>query len=322
MLYNSSLMGISDSIKEKAVELGFCAVGITTAEPIDAEQIRYFSRWLESGRAGQMQYMHRNLEKRTNPAKLLKGAKSVVCVAINYKPLNCDNCSTESGANGRIANYALYEDYHRFIKKRLYKLVDFITSLTADSLRFKVCVDSAPIAERALAQRAGLGFVGKNHMLINPWFGPQILLAELLTNLKLPPDKPAENKCGDCNECIKSCQTGALTEDGGFDANKCISYLTIEYEGPISPQTGRNFGNRLFGCDDCVIACPYEKAAPVCKNNDFKFYGERRWIDVKEVAGWDEPGFERRFAGSPVARCGLERLKRNAQICLDNITGG
>ena len=225
---------MKEQIRQYCLDLGFDAVGITTAEPVETAHVQYFRQWLDAGLAADMGYMHRNTEKRFDPAKLLNCAKSVICVALNYrlnKNQQADNPSV------RIARFAQYEDYHPFIKDRLFKLAEFIVRVGrahADQIKFKACVDSVPIAERALAQRAGLGFIGKNHMLINPELGNQILLGELITTLELEPDEPFEQiPCGDCGRCIRACPTGALSFDGTFDARKCISYQTIE--SPLQP---------------------------------------------------------------------------------------
>ncbi|MBA7617613.1 Epoxyqueuosine reductase [subsurface metagenome] len=261
-------MNLTDSIKQKARQLGFDLVGITDASPIDADQFKLFTDWLDSGYAGRMSYMHNNLNKRTNPAKLLKNAQSLIVVGLNYTPPKTQPIPPDPTAPmGRVANYARYEDYHPFIKKELRKLTEFITSIAGADSKFRICVDSAPLAERALAARAGLGFIGKNHMLINPKLGPQILLGEIITSLKLELDKPITANCSDCNKCLTACPTGALRADSQFDANKCISYLTIEYKDRIPPDLAGKIGDRLFGCDECVLACPYQTDAPVCKTN-------------------------------------------------------
>jgi epoxyqueuosine reductase len=290
--------------------------GITDASPIDPDHAERLADWLKAGYAGQMKYMHRNFVKRTNPAKLLENAQSVIVVGLNYKPPK----RPAAEQTGRIANYAQYEDYHLFIKKLLRKLTDFISSIVGVGFEFKICVDSAPLAERALAARAGLGFIGKNHTLINPTLGPQILLGEIITNLKLQPDEPTENRCSNCDKCIIACPAGVLRPDGQFDANRCISYLTIEYNGQIPPELTEKIGNRLFGCDECVLACPYHKDAPVCGNKQFKFYENRVGFNLQEVLNMSSEDFEREFADSAIRRSGLERLKRNAEICLDNIS--
>jgi len=314
-------MSLEDDIKHKALELGFDVVGITDASPVDAEQAQYLSAWLKAGYAGQMDYMHRNFEKRTGPAQLLENAKSVIVLGLNYKPPQKKRKPADAtGPTGKVANYARYEDYHQFIKKRLRKLAGFIASVAGEDAQFKICVDSAPLAERALALRAGLGFIGKNHILIHPVLGPQIFLAEIVTTLKLEPDKPTAGACSGCNKCIDACPTGALRADGQFDANKCISYLTIEHKGPIPAELAERIGDRLFGCDECVLACPYQKDAPTCSNKQFKFYPDRAQLALIEVLTLDQESFNAKFNDSPLKRSGLETLKRNAQICLENMT--
>jgi epoxyqueuosine reductase len=181
-------MRLTEQINQKALDLGFDLVGITDASPLHSDYLQRLAAWLDAGYAGQMTWMLENLEKRVNPARLLPGAQSVIVVGLNYKPRTDDGGRmTEDGRQktGRIASYARYEDYHPFIKKQLRKLVDFLIRTAGPGLKFKICVDSSPLLERPLAERAGLGFVGKNHMLINPRFGPQIFLGEIITNLDL-----------------------------------------------------------------------------------------------------------------------------------------
>ncbi len=308
-------------IKAKALEFGFDLVGITEAAPIEREQFIFFTDWLAFGYAGRMDYMHRNLDKRTNPARLLEDAQSVICVGLNYTPRKTQKEPPEQiRPMGRVANYARYEDYHVFVKKQLGKLVDFISSAAGGDHKFKICVDSVPLAERAFAARAGLGFIGKNHMLINPTVGPQIFLGEIITSLELQTDKPISDSCRGCNKCIEACPTGALRGDGQFDANKCISYLTIEHKGQMAAGLAGKTDSWLFGCDECVLACPYQENAPVCKNKEFKYYNDRAKLDLGRILNMTEADFEAEFADSPIKRLGLERLKRNAQICFVNAT--
>ncbi len=329
-------MNISEAVRKKAIELGFDLVGLTTAEPIETKQTEYLSNWLKEGLAGRMAYMYKNFDKRINPARLLKNAQSVICVGLNYKPPVQPASPQPAEPAGIIANFGLYPDYHKFIKDRLYKLADFLSNLVNTRCRFKCCVDSAPLAERALAARAGLGFIGKNHMLINPRLGPQILLAELLTDIKLEPDSPIHQSCSGCNKCIEACPTGALRPDGRFDANKCISYLTIEYAGEVPTDLAQKIGNHLFGCDECILACPFNpvpsefilsevevvegRDAPVRTNEDFEFHSRWKWLDLQQILQWDRQTFNAELAGSSLIRIDLERLKRNARICLKNIT--
>jgi len=317
-------MSLAQDIKNKAIEEGFDLVGITDASAINIEQVKFLSDWLKSGCAGQMNYLHRNLEKRINPANLLESAQSVICVGLNFKPPKQKPKSLDSiTPMGKVASYAQYEDYHAFIKKQLRKLIEFITSAVGKKYKFKICVDSAPLAERALAARAGLGFIGKNRMLINPTLGPQIFLGEIITTLKLPTDKyhglPArDTTCSNCNRCIDACPTGTLGPDGQFDANKCINYLTIEYKGRIASDLAEKIGERLFGCEECILACPYQQDAPVCKNKHFQFYSDRAELDLQEILEMSEEQFQTTFADSVILRSGLDLLKRNAKICLEN----
>ncbi|HUS71847.1 MAG TPA: tRNA epoxyqueuosine(34) reductase QueG [Sedimentisphaerales bacterium] len=334
-------MGLAEDIKAKALEFGFDAAGITDAGPIDDEQFKMLADWVAFGYAGRMNYMRENLDKRANPAKLLKSARSVICVGLNYTPLSDRGTRDErrrtrdetghlpsSSPMGRVANYAQYEDYHSFIKRQLRNLVDFISSVADGEHEFKICVDSVPLAERSLAVRAGLGFIGKSHILINRKLGPQIFLGEIVTSLKLQTDEPIADSCHSCNKCIEACPTGALRADGQFDANKCISYLTIEYsqggrlsaKGQVPTGLAEKVGDWLFGCDECVLACPYQEEAPVCKNRQFKFYSDRANLDLGRILDLTEEDFEAEFAGSAIKRLGLDRLKRNARICLSNIT--
>ncbi len=312
-------MSLTEEIKSKALELGFDIVGITNAEQISSEQVKKFESWLESGFAGQMAYMHNNFDKRTNPSQLVENAQSIIIVGLNYNR-EMDRFD-RTPQTGKIASYACYEDYHTFIKKRLLELADFINSSADKDYHFKICVDSVPLAERALAVRAGLGFIGKNHMLINQELGCKIFLGEIISNLKLEYYEPVivpEIKCSNCEKCIKVCPTGALRPDGFLDASKCINYLTIEYKGEIPSELAENIGDKLFGCEECVNVCPYQKNAPACKNKQFQFYPERSQINLNEVLSMNEETFKTIFSDSAIYRTGLEALKRNARICLTN----
>lgn len=313
-------MNLTKTIKQKAIEIGFDLIGITDTSPIDQTHAKYLTDWLNSGFAGQMTYMHNNFNKRTNPAELLKNAKSVICTAINYKP-SANNTPKPKHPlpAGKISTYAQYTDYHTFLKNKLRHLASFITSIAPDTPRFKICVDSAPLAERSLAARASLGFIGKNHMLINPHLGPQLFLGEIITDLKLETDIPIDLHCAHCNKCLNACPTTALRPDGQLDTTKCISYLTIEYKGRIPPDLALQISDRLFGCDECILACPYQKKAPACKNKDFKFYPNRAELNLKKLLNLTEEEFENEFADSVIKRIGCAKLKSNAQTCLDNI---
>jgi epoxyqueuosine reductase len=317
-------MNNASEIKSKALQLGFDLVGITDASPISRQQVELLSDWLNRGCAGRMDFMHRNFKMRIDPSQHLPDAQSVICVALNYRPARpCPPPASSKNSFGIVADYALYEDYHRFMKKKLRELAAFIGSFAGAGFKFKICVDSSPLAERALAVRAGLGFIGKNRMLINPALGPQLFLAEIITNTQLQPDKPTpiSGDCSNCNSCISACPTGALQDDGLFDAGRCINYLTIEYKGRIPSGLACKFANRLVGCDECVHACPYYQKAPPCRNSGFKFYPDRAYLDLHQLLNMSQADFDTKLITSPLKHVGLERLKRNAQICLANIVG-
>lgn len=313
-------MSLEQDVKQKALELGFDAAGITDASSIGRDHVEHFHRWLQSGYAGPLQYMHHNLEKRVDPSKLCDGARSVIVVALNYKPpvparaVGWAPPTTPTQATeptGRIAQYAQYEDYHSFIKTLLRELADFVLNRTDGSPRFKLCVDSAPLAEKALAARAGLGFIGKNHLLIHPRLGPEILLGALVTTVNLEPDEPSIGGCGSCDLCLTACPTGALRSDGFLDARECISCLTQYAPSP-------KIGGWLFGCDECLLACPHQQRAPARANRDFVHHPERAELDLREVIGLTPEEFDARFADSPMRHMGLERLRQNAATCLKN----
>jgi epoxyqueuosine reductase len=306
-------MELAAAIKEQALGLGFDAVGITTAEPLDAAQIEHFQRWLADGGAEGLAFMKRHMEKRFAPAQLLPGAQSVICTAVHYKPAETQTALGQA----RIARFALYDDYHLFLKKQLRQLAEFIQSRLPQGTRwtYKICVDSVPLAERALAARAGLGFIGKNHMLIHPVLGSQLLLGELITTLPLPPDQPETlDGCGRCSRCLDACPTGALGADGLFRTNRCISYLT-QYAHVSDCRVPLN--RWIFGCDECLLACPYEQKAPFCQHAPPGFTPERTRLSLEEILRWETADFERYFKSSCVERIGLQKLRQNAAACLN-----
>jgi epoxyqueuosine reductase len=331
-------MGLTEQIKQKALELGFDLVGITDAAPLHPDYINRLLGWLDAGYAGSMTWMHQNLDKRVSPAKLLPGAQSIIVVGLNYKPASSvrtdeavpseakDLCSPSSvlrpPSSGLVAAFAHYQDYHPFMKKHLRLLVDFIVTLTGPGLKFKICVDSTPLLERAFAVRAGLGFIGKNHALVNPRLGPQIFLGELITNLTLESDEPVPESCPGCNQCVSACPTGALRADGFLDATKCISYLTIESDAEIPSDLAPKIGNRLFGCAECILACPCQQKAPPRANKALVFYPDRTHLDLNEILKLTESQFQVRFADSPLLRPGLSHIKHVARICLKNLSAG
>ena len=301
-------------IKQTALELGFDAVGVTSAAPLDEAHEARFRQWLSERCGASMGYLNRWVEMRFDPRELLDGAQSVVCVAVAYKPAELPERPSGGGPWGRVAVYGLYDDYHEFIRERLRQLGQAMGDRAAHW--FRVCVDTAPLAERALAQRAGLGYIGKSRLLIHPRLGPQVFLGELITTARLEPDAPAEGTCGDCRLCIEACPTGALGPDGMLDARRCLSYLTGEHEGPIEADLAGRLGETLYRCERCMEVCPHAKSAPASRNRDFGFHPQRRWLSLPAVARWRQDDFDAVFVGSAVTWTGVERLRRNARLCL------
>lgn len=294
------------------MEIGFDLVGITTADPVDISHQQYYEHWLSQGNAAGMGYLYRNIEKRFAPKKLLANAKSVICVAVSY----ASNLTSPQTNDCRIASFALYEDYHLTLKEKLFALAGFLQTQNLKPFDLKVCVDSVPLAERALACRAGLGFIGKSRMLIHPKLGNHLLLGELVTTLELEPDKPIEvSGCQGCRQCIEACPTKALMEDD-FDARKCISYLTIENKDVMPRECTEKGDSYIFGCDECLKACPYSRVGAKTSNPMLKPHPEWLALTRKYILDMTEPQFQSLFANSGLIRLGLERLKRN---CLSGI---
>ncbi len=307
----------STEIKQKALALGFDVVRVTDALPVDSVQVDHFNRWLSLGYADTLSYMHRHQAKRFDPALLHGSTRSILIVGLNYKPA-ADLPAQLPAHLGRVAHYAWYPDYHTFIKERLHELLAWIHTRSPLPGKAKVCVDSAPVAERALAQRAGLGFVGKSHMLIHPTLGPELFLGELFLPLVLDPDAPIQKDCGQCRLCVDACPTGALQEDGFFNASRCINTLTIEQKEDIPEALADLMGDRLYGCDQCVKVCPYTRKAPANTHADFQAIESHKTLSLDAVLEMDETAFERKFMHTPIHRLGLSRLKRNARHVLKN----
>jgi epoxyqueuosine reductase len=290
---------IEQKIKDKAFELGFSLCGFASAASLGSEDITRLAEWLENGFSSEMEYMKRNRDKRLCAQNLLDGARSVICVALKF-----DKVEPKEGSQCLISSYACYRDYHDVIKAKLFELADFLSETAGVNIRFKACVDSVPISERSYARRAGLGFIGKNTMLINPRLGSRILLGELITDLVLEPQRAVDIDCGDCRKCIEACPTGALS-GGGIDCRKCLSYLTIESREPI-PEKYRKFAStNIFGCDRCVDACPYNENIPPGTIKPIIESGYK----FSEIAQMTEDEFREKFARTPLSRAGLKKIK-------------
>jgi epoxyqueuosine reductase len=305
------------AITEKAVHLGLDALGIAESGPVPPDHARALVAWLDAGYAGPMGFMQRHLAKRLDPGRLLPGARCVIAAAISYRPRGIP-ARPQQAVAGRVAQYALFDDYHTFLKARLRELASHIQSLVGGHVASEVCVDSSPVLERAFACRAGLGFIGRNHMLIHPRLGPQVFLGELITTVDLETDGPATGDCGDCDRCMRACPTDALRPDGFLDARRCINTLTIEQGQDVPPDLASMIGDRVYGCDECVTACPLQAQAPASTNQALGFHPERAWLDLHEILAMTPDTFAVRFSGSPILRIGVDRLQRNARVCLRN----
>jgi epoxyqueuosine reductase len=314
-----SFSALAAELKRRARELGFDLVGIAPAGPSPRRD--YVRRWLDEGRAGSMEYLARRFEERTDPAVYLPGARSVVCVAMNYHvPLEAPP-PDDRAYHGRVARYALGDDYHELIKTRLHVLADWMREAAPDS-QTRACVDTAPVLERELAARAGVGWVGKHSGVLNAEVGSWLLLGEVITTLDLPPDEPATDHCGTCTRCIDACPTGAITAPYQLDARRCISYLTIEHRGDIAPEFHAAVGDWLYGCDVCQDVCPHNRAAPPAQDPALAPRFPAGSLDVRDVLNWTDENYRAALRGSAMKRVKLPQLQRNARIVEDNLRRG
>lgn len=278
------------------------------------------AQWLESGFHGEMDYMARHGMKRARPAELLPGTLRVISVRMNYWPRAAG--ASETLADGRkayISRYALGRDYHKSMRNRLQGLAHRIAAAAPHA--YRVFVDSAPVLEVELARRAGTGWRGKHSLLIDRAAGSYFFLGEIFTDLPLPVDAPVSEHCGSCRACIDACPTGAIVAPYRVDARRCISYLTIELKGAIPESLRPLVGNRVYGCDDCQLACPWNRFARLSAEPDFAPRHELDASDLADLFAWSESDFTTRMAGSPIYRIGYERWLRNLAVGLGNAPG-
>ena len=314
--FQTDQYALAAQIKQRASESGFDLVGISSAEP--SRWGEYLRKWLDEGQAGEMSYLANRFDERTTPQTYLPGARSIICVAINYHVPLKDIPESEKASAGRIARYALGDDYHDVMKSRLHALADWIRQ-TIPGAQTRACVDTAPVMEKELAVRSGVGWLGKNTCLINPKIGSWLLLGEVLTTLELPSDEAATDHCGTCTRCIDACPTGAITAPYQLDARRCISYLTIEHRGDIATELQPKIGNWLYGCDICQDVCPHNSKAPASGDPAFAPRFPTGSLDVEEVANWTDEEFRLRLRGSAMKRVKLPLLQRNARIVAANV---
>jgi epoxyqueuosine reductase len=306
---------LATRIKTRAQEIGFDLAGIASAEP--SRYREHLRRWLDDGQAGSMAYLTKRFDERTDPAVYMPGAASVICVAMNYHvPLEAVP-ESDRPAHGRIARYALGTDYHDLMKTRLHALADCVREISPGA-QTRAAVDTAPLLERELAQRAGIGWIGKNTCIIHPRVGSYILLGEVLTSLPLPADEAVADHCGACTRCIDACPTQAITEPYQLDARRCISYLTIEHREDIPDDLKPAIGDWLYGCDICQEVCPHNRHAPSAIDPALQPRFPTGGLDVDDVLSWGDSEYCATVAKSAIKRAKLPMLQRNAQIVKAN----
>ena len=308
---------LASDIRGWGIELGFQQVGISGTHLPD-DEARLLS-WLDSGRHGEMGYMARHGTKRSRPADLLPGTLRVISVRMDYWPADAARAHQvlADPAVGYVARYALGRDYHRLIRRRLQHLADRISG-SIGPFGYRAFVDSAPVLEKALARGGGLGWIGKHTNLINRRAGSWFFLGELYTDVPLPIDAPETDHCGSCRACIDACPTGAIVGPYQLDARLCISYLTIELPGSIPVELRELVGNRIFGCDDCQLVCPWNRFAVPSRESDFSPRHRLDATELTELLGWDALRFDQNTRGSAIRRIGYIRWLRNIAVALGN----
>lgn len=302
-----------EAVRQRAQELGFEVCRFATAAP--PQSAPQFRKWLARQRHGQMAYLERNAHKRADPQQVLPGARTIITLGASYAEEGRGMPGSQCGV---VARYARYADYHDIIGAPLKGLAGFVSRLGGEGTRSLWYVDTGPVLERDLAQRAGVGFIGKHTNLISRRFGNWVFLAEIITTLGLEPDTPEKNRCGSCARCIAACPTAAITAPFQLDARRCISYLTIELRGAIPVDLRPAIGNRIFGCDDCLLACPWNRFAREGQLMKEQARPDLDQPDLLELLRLDELAFKSRFAGTPLLRARRRGLLRNVCVALGN----
>ena len=313
MNYNQLLK----NIEKWAAELRFSQIGVSDIDLSEAEG--HLKRWIDKGFHGQMDYMHKHGSKRTHPEELVAETIRIISLRFDYSYQSIipyEEILTQPH-KAAISRYAMGRDYHKIIRKNLKKLAEKIKAEVQD-FNYRVFTDSAPVMEKAIAEKAGLGWIGKHSNLLNSKAGSYFFLGEIYTNIPLPISKKSTYHCGTCTKCIDVCPTQAIVSDFQVDARRCISYLTIEHKGPIPKEFHKAIGNRIYGCDDCQMFCPWNKFAQDSKVTDFLPRNQFDEPDLKELMSWDESTFLHKTEGSPIRRIGFESWQRNLKIAFVN----
>jgi epoxyqueuosine reductase len=316
-LSTGELDGLAVEIRQWSQQLGFQQTGISDIDLSRHQQ--HLEQWLSKHYHGEMQFMEKHGSKRSHPEQLLPGTLRAITVRMDYLPTESELQNTlHDGNKAYISRYALGRDYHKLMRKRLAKLAEKISSV-AGPHNHRAFVDSAPVLERGLAEKSGLGWIGKNTMLINSEAGSWFFLGEIFTDLPLPPDPPQQDMhCGTCTACLDDCPTGAIVAPHQVDARRCISYLTIELKGSIPLELRPLMGNRIYGCDDCQLVCPWNKFATASAEEDFQPRNDLQSAQLLSLFEWSEEEFLTRTEGSAIRRIGYQSWIRNIAVALGN----
>ncbi|MDD7146543.1 tRNA epoxyqueuosine(34) reductase QueG [Hallella sp.] len=293
-------------IKAEAQKLGFAACGVAQASHVSEDEEAHLRRWLDEGKYAGMHYMTNYLDKRLDPRKLMDGLKSIVSLAMNYAPER-----RLAAGEPQIAAYALGKDYHDVMKERIHRLAAFVSEQVGRELTYRAFVDSGPVLERYWAVQAGLGWVGRNHLLIIPKAGSEFFLGELFLDIELDYDQPMANRCGHCHRCVDQCPTHALSYTHAFDAHLCLSYQTIENRGELSDDAKAKMGAFIYGCDRCQLACPWNRFAHPTNIAEFQPSEELLSMTRQQWEQLSEDDYRRLFKGSAVKRAKYAGLMRN-----------
>ncbi len=303
------------ALAAEAQRLGFDAIGIT-APVVSAERAAAFERFLAAGQHGDMDWLAREPSRRTDPAALWREVRSIIMLGVNYGPDEDPRAVLSQRSNAAISVYARGDDYHDVIKKSLKTLARWLVAQAGCDV--KVFVDTAAVMEKPLAEAAGLGWQGKHTNLVSRGFGSWLFLGAIYTTLDLPADAPERDHCGSCRACLDSCPTAAFPAPYSLDARRCISYLTIENKGPIPREFRKALGNRIYGCDDCLAACPWNKFAQAGREAKLAARESLRSPDLAALAALDDAAFRALFTKSPIKRVGRDRFLRNVLIAIGN----
>ena len=308
-------MLISEAVKAKAAEFGFDLCGIAPAEPFDA--LNRLSEWLARGHAADMHWLERSVAKRLDPRQVLPGARAIVSCAVVY---NTDRpySNTLPRDHAAVARYAWGDDYHVVIEKRLEAFETWLRSESGDGFLSRRYVDTGPLSEKAIAARAGLGWIGKNTCLVNQQLGSWLFLGEIITNLPLAPDAPVFDRCGTCTLCLDACPTGALTEPYLLDARKCLSYVTIEHRGDLPADAAAAIANHVYGCDVCQDVCPWNRRAAVSSDPAWQQRDAWHPVPLAEMAARSDDELRGAMKGSAMKRAGVKGLRRNLEAATNH----